>query len=167
MAKINQEKILLHCPHCGKDLYPKSKYDTRFHKWGTVVIVIVLSMMLFAIDFTNDGIYENWSVDWAHLASLGLWTFYISTQMMRNNPEYAWVMIPVAGVLFSLFFYFIDKLYGANEGFMETDWSWFVIIPITTFVVILPILGRIARKRPGHYQQLEYLVETIESELSE
>lgn len=167
MTIKDQEKKLLHCPHCGKHLYPDSKYDTRFHTWGTVAIVLVLSLMLFAIDLTSDGIYENWSIDWAHLASLGVWIFYITTQMMRNNHEYAWIMIPVSGILFSFFFYSIDRLYGANKGFMETDWAWFVIIPIVTFVVLLPILGRFARKRPGHYQQLEYLVESIESELGE
>ena len=167
MDEIDQEKKLLHCPHCGKELHPEAKYDTKFHTWGTIAIVLVLSVMLFAIDFTSDGIYENWAVDWAHLASLGVWIFFLTTQMMRYNPEYAWIMIPFAGILFSFFFYYLDKLYGLNEGFMGTDWSWFVIIPICTFVVILPILGRFARQRPGHYQQLEHLVDTIESELSD
>ncbi len=155
---------LTYCPHCGKELVISERYHAHFHRWGTVLFVILLSLMILALDVVDQLPVK---ITWAYHTILGVWIFYISTQLIRYSPEYGYIMIPVSGILFSLFFYILDISFGKNDGFLHTDWAFFAIIPVITFVVIFPIVARIARYHPSYYDKLEFLVNTLEAEKNE
>jgi len=154
------------CPHCGKQLNPDDRITYTFKWWSTILMTVILSLMLFALDLVDDGQHVNFSnrIEWSNWAILGLWLVFISVQLIRYQPYYEWLMIPVSGILFSIFIAMIDRYIPPNEGFMQLDWAWYVIIPVLTFVVILPIAARIAREQPTHYDRLEYLVEYLAEE---
>lgn len=158
MADI--EKKLTNCPSCGKDLTEPQVYS--FHKWATPAIVGLLSLMLILLDLVDDPISEGSSIDWSHWAVVGIWIFYITVQMLRFNPDYGWLLVPLGGVLFIIFFYFLDRFRDDNTGYLGLDWALKVIIPFSTFVVILPILSRMVRKQPSHLDILKHLVESLE-----
>jgi hypothetical protein len=120
--------------------------------------------MFFALDLILDGKVNAWSLDWAHWAVLGVWTFYIPAQLLRSSPQFGWLIVPFGGFLFSLFFFFLDLLRGENKGFLNLDWAWQVIIPILTFIVGFPIVSHFARKELTHLDQLEHLVDTLSNE---
>jgi hypothetical protein len=120
--------------------------------------------MLFALDFTIDGKIKSWELEWAHWATLGVWIFYITVQLLRSHPYYGWVIVPFGGVLFSFFFFFLDRLRGDNQGFLGLDWAWPVIIPILTFVVFFPIVSHFAQYKLTHLDQLEHLVDSLAQE---
>ena len=159
------ENIIKVCPNCGKRLQKRPTYS--FHYWGTISFVAIISLMLLALDIIPEsGSKIDWNLDWAHWTVLGIWIFYLSVQLLRYNVDYGWILIPFAGVLFSIFFYFLDISDGANTGFLGLDWGWYLIIPWITFVVILPIFARIARNQPEHIEILRDFVDQLEDEFN-
>ena len=126
--------------------------------------MIILSLMFLAFDLVDEGAGTEFGerIEWAPWAILGIWILYISVQLIRYQTYYGWLMVPVSGILFSIFIAGIDKALPPNEGVMGLDWSWYVIIPVMTFIVILPIVARISRQQPTHYDRLQYLVEHLE-----
>ena len=156
------DKKLTNCPSCGKDLVDPQVYS--FYKWATPAIVLVLSIMLILLDLVSSSSVDGAKLSWAHWAVLGIWIFYITVQMLRFNPDYGWLLVPFGGILFDIFFYFLDHFRDDNSGILGLDWALYVIIPFTTFVVILPILARVARKQPSHLDILEHLVDSLEVE---
>ena len=157
-------RLMERCPHCGKKLLPDPRYIYTFRKWGTPALLILISLMLLLLDLLLDGKFNEWALEWAHWAVLGIWTLYVPVQLLRLNPNYGWLIVPFAGILFSLFFFYLDKLRGENTGFLGIDWAWSVIIPIITFIVAFPIVSHYARKELTHIDQLEYMVETLSRE---
>lgn len=158
---IPEEQLIERCPHCGKKLFPDKRYAYTFHKWGTPAILALISLMLFGLDFTMDGKFDQWSLDWAHWASAGIVAFYIPAQLLRSNPNYGWLIFPIGGIFGITFFFFLDQLRGENEGFLGLDWVWPVIIPILTFVVVFPIVAHYARSELTHQDELEHLVDML------
>lgn len=155
------------CPQCGANLNSDPRTTYTFAKWATPAIVGLISVLLLAIDFVNDGPYNGhfWSrFEWGQWATLGVWIFYISVQLFRLQPAYRWLMIPFSGTLFSIFFIFLDITNPPNDGFLHLDWSLYVVFPFLTFLVFLPIIARIARDAPTYQDQLEYLVDQLTEE---
>ncbi|MFV2015776.1 MAG: hypothetical protein ACC656_10130, partial [Candidatus Heimdallarchaeota archaeon] len=132
-------------------------------KWATPSLIALISLMLFALDATLDGDISEWSINWAHWATIGIWFIYIPTQLLRSAPIYGWLIIPFGGILISIFFFLLDRSTGKNEGFMQIDWAWSVIIPVFTFLVLFPIISHLGRDQVTHLDQLESLVESLVS----
>ncbi len=156
--QTDMNKKMERCPSCGYDLRVPSVYS--FHKWATPSIITLLSLMLIALDIVNNKNSDG--LEWAHWATVGIWIFYITTQFLRTNPDYGWLFVPIGGMLFVLFFFFLDRSTGENKGFMQLDWALNVIIPMFTFVIIMPIISRLARKEPAHIDILEQLIDSLE-----
>ena len=157
---------LKRCPHCGKILKNDPRISYKFSRWASTIFVLILSLMLLALDLVDNGTTGTFSdrIGWSTWAILGLWIIFISVQLIRYQPYYEWLMIPISGILFSIFLFGIDRASGPNQGFMGLDWAWYAIIPILTFIVILPITARITRNQPTQYDRLEYLVDHLVEE---
>ncbi|MDH5403917.1 MAG: hypothetical protein OEY49_15575 [Candidatus Heimdallarchaeota archaeon] len=149
------------CPHCGKLLVPLPKYNYSFHRWATISYMFVLSIMLILFDLILDGKYELWRFDWSQWAVFGLWILYITAQLLRSNPYFGWLVVPIGGILFTIFFMLLNKFEGSQTGFLGLTWAWSVIIPIQIFMVIFPILGHFARKSPTEEDRLQYMVDVL------
>jgi hypothetical protein len=155
------------CPHCGANLNPDPRTVYTFSKWATPVIVGLISLLLLAIDFVNDGPFNGEFIsrfEWSQWATLGIWIFYMSVQLFRSHTAYRWLMIPFSGTLFSIFFIFLDLTQPPNDGFFALDWALYVVFPFIVFLVLLPIIARIAREAPTYQDQLEYLVDQLTEE---
>jgi len=159
---------LLKCPHCGSDLHPDERVTYNFSFWATPLVMVILSLMLVAFDLVDNGQQGSFSqrITWSPWAILGIWILFISVQLIRYQPYYEWLMIPVSGILFSIFLAGIDRRTGTNSGFARLDWAWFAIIPIITFLVIMPIAARLVRSQPTQYDRLSYLVDHLVEEQS-
>ncbi len=151
------------CPHCGNNISDTTQYSHTFKKWATPSLIILISLMLFALDVTVDGKVSEWDIEWAHWATIGIWFIYIPTQILRSAPIYGWLIIPFGGILASIFFFLVDNSNGDNNGFLGLDWAWTVIIPVVTFVVLFPIVSHYARDEITHLDQLEHLVNSLSS----
>jgi hypothetical protein len=125
-------------------------------------MVAVISLMLVAFDLIDENSSTNSELQWSGWATLGVWILFISVQLIRYQPYYGWLMVPISGILLSVFIAGIDRYTGENRGVWGLDWSWYVIIPLMTFIVILPIIARLARKQPSHRDRLAYLVDHLE-----
>ena len=115
--------------------------------------------MLILIDLSQNG-----QLNWSLWTVLGVWTIYIPVQILRNSPHYGWIIIPILGIILSLFLLNLDKSLGINDGIWGYDWALTAVIPIFTFVVLFPITARFARDQPNEYERLEWFVETLEDE---
>ena len=151
------------CPHCGNNLSETKQFSHTFKKWATPSLIMLISLMLFAIDVTVDGNTSQWEIEWAHWATVGIWFIYIPTQLLRTAPIYGWLIIPFGVILASIFFFLVDRSTGENEGFVGLDWAWPVIIPIFTFLVLFPIISHYGRDEATHLDQLESLVQSLSS----
>lgn len=151
------------CPHCGKEITKSNQLSHTFRKWATPSLIVLISLMLFALDVTVDGDISDWEVEWAHWATIGIWFIYIPTQLLRTAPIYGWLIIPFGGILMSIFFFLVDRSNGDNGGFLQLDWAWSVIIPVFTFLVLFPIISHYGRDEVSHLDQLESLVESLVS----
>ena len=163
------------CPHCGRLLERDPRFTYTFHNWSTHAYVIIISVMLILIDFIQNGAYTfaissffqdfNNRTEWSKWAVLGLWAFYLPAQYLRSRPHYGWFIVPLFGAVFDVFFVILDEEHGANSGFLGLDWAWYVILPISTFIIAFPLIARMARIQPTYLDQLEYLVDTLDSEV--
>lgn len=151
------------CPHCGNKIRDQNQFSHTFKKWATPSLIVLISLMLFALDATVDGDVSQWEIEWAHWATVGIWFIYIPTQLLRTAPIYGWLIIPFGGLLASIFFFLVDRSNGENIGFLGLDWAWFVILPIITFLVLFPIISHYGRDEITHLDQLETLVQSLSS----
>lgn len=150
------------CPHCGMRLDVDLKYTYQYRAWAIPSVVILISLMLFSLDY-----FACLTFTWSPWAVLGLWIIYIPIQLLREAPQFGWVVIPFMASAFSVFLLYLDRSTGENSGHYGFDWGPFAVIPIVTFFVILPMLAHFARQNYTEYDRLVDLIEILETEEGE
>ncbi|MCY3414930.1 MAG: hypothetical protein INQ03_24990 [Candidatus Heimdallarchaeota archaeon] len=147
------------CPHCGKPVHEAPKYNYAFKPWATPMYILLISIMIFVIDFVHNQI-----IAFSYWAILGIWLLYIPVQLLRANPRQGWIIVPLGGLMLSFFLVIMDKQYGDNSGTFGLDWAPLALAFVITFMVFFPIVARLARDAPSEIDRLRLFIEHLEEE---
>jgi hypothetical protein len=171
MNKMVEDEVV--CPNCHH-LIEMNKFRViqravpRFKWWVAPANLIMISLFLYILDDRIRSLY-NTEIPWSLWGIAGLWLLYFSGIALSYRPEESWMIVPIFFSLLSLLLASVDVYTNIRTITFASrlTWSFYPIVTLVTFFVILPIISFIGKKSKHPESILREIISVEEEQLKE